>query len=141
MGLAWWKWLLLPTPWTIGLMMLLWSYWSDTNSSQYQGTAIGTVISRAHNHGNEYQYRYTVRGRLYEGRDNSEKLVSPGQPIIVYFNRVVPSRNSLVEFSVRRDRDFGPMPWLLMGVSVCFGTAFVSFREHVASKRSLKIKT
>ena len=131
-----WWYATLALPWLAGLALLVSQVHSDRAIAARERTTQGTIT--AHDPGNHdsYEYTYGVGDRTFRAwQIPSDDVWRLGQQVVVYYDPTDPAVSSLVEFTERSDRNAGPVPALLLGISGIF--AFIYFQRRRARRTTL----
>ena len=130
---SWWA-LLITLPWVIGLLLLVSDGRNKADIASREATAIGTITEHNPSNHNECRYRFTVRGRLFEGGSScrTENVVL-GSTTTVYFDAANPTINSLEEYDESGRNSLGPCGLIIAGILSFVGA--IAYQKWVLKMR------
>jgi hypothetical protein len=130
----WWSRLVVLSPWVLGIVFGITTSWKNSARAEHQQTTQAIIVTRTMNHGNFYHYKYVVRGSTYEGSDNAEPLIAPGQSITVFYDATNPGRSSLLDFADRAKNDAAPVPLVLLMSAFSVYVIYLIYRPRPPSQ-------
>ena len=107
-------------PFLLGAAFLLYEWVLYRNAAARQQTTFGTITAHEPSNHSRYVYTFTVDGRNYQGwqiPEDSEKW-AVGQQVVVYYDRVDPSRNALKDLADESENVIAPLPLVAVIITV-----------------------
>ena len=84
-----------------------------------QQSTPGTITAHEPSNHDRYGYVYSLDGKAYHGWEIPQRTeYKIGEQVTVYYDPTDPTRGSLAGFEELSLREFGPVPFLLLGTAV-----------------------
>ena len=130
---SWWH-ALLVIPWIVGLIFILSGSIADRRIAKRQRTTSGRIVHHDPANHNRYGYVFSVNETEFTGWEIPRRDFRMGEPVVVYYDPLDPSRNALADFAVLAEDQRGPILLLLTGILVVPAYIFIRKREASESR-------
>ncbi len=114
-----WLNLLTLLPWMLFIIYAIYVWRLDRAIAARQQSTPGTITAHEPSNHDRYGYVYSIDGKAYHGWEIPQKTeYKIGEQVNVYYDPTDPTRSSLAGFEELSLREFGPVPFLLLGTAV-----------------------
>jgi hypothetical protein len=98
-------------------MLFIYQWKVDRAIATREQTTQGVITAHETENHNRFGYAFTVNGKSFTGWESPGKEgLDIGQPVLVYYDPLNPSKNALTEFGDRGLNSLGPVPMMLFGI-------------------------
>ena len=132
---SWWQ-ILVVLPWCIGLVLLVRGAVEDRQIAKRQMTALGRITSHEPAEHNRYGYIFSANGQQYTGWEIPVADRVIGQPVLVYYDPLNPSRNALIGFEQVAEENRGLIRFMAVGTVVVPAVVYYRRRQSQTSTES-----